>query len=457
MIPKFATLILLPILLTVVYLGSADDNVVGLVALGIMMVSLFCTFVTKAPVWGVLLLIISLHWFQLEGISYSIYFMLAAVSCFLIYAMRHGGLPLDRLWLILLMSQLFYVALVFAAHPYVMMKIFFFVNLTGLVFFLGAGLVKWDSWKVQQVLTAHLTFMVAWAFVERAVSYEMRIEGPSLSSTNFAVLLAVSWTIWFINGWLCKHTKMFWLVLMTMFVFVSILFSGTRMGILGMALGSLLGVLGRMFATQRQRVTSLLFRFAIAAGVLAVVAMAVWSLVPDDLFLKKGFEGLMSGKLDASSMGRIAAWYTAVTVIKSHPLWGCGPGNFLFFNAELLDKFNFIPVVQTLPRLGHAHNLFLMVLSEHGLIGFSFLGIVVVSCFWRLVNYIRKTWDGFGIALISGGIVTLFLGLFDVFPLFPSSIGWGAWYMGVLLSLRKDSQPEPREELPPEPREGGDE
>ena len=38
MIPKFATLILLPILLTVVYLDSADDNVVGLVALGIMMV-----------------------------------------------------------------------------------------------------------------------------------------------------------------------------------------------------------------------------------------------------------------------------------------------------------------------------------------------------------------------------------------------------------------------------------
>lgn len=456
MIPKFVTLILLPILLTVVYLGSADDNVVGLVALGVMLAGLFCTYVTKTPVWGVLLLIIALHWFQLEGISYSIFFMLAAVACFTLYTMRHGGLSMDKTWLILLMSQLAYVALVFAAHPYIMMKIFFFVNLTGLIFFLGSGLVKWNSKMVQLVLSAHLGFMVIWAFVERLISDELRVVGPSLSSTNFAVLLAVAWTIWFINGWICKHTKMFWLVLTTLLVFVSILFSGTRMGILGMMLGGLLGVLGRMFVTQRQRMTTLLFKFAIAAGVLAVLGIALWSLVPDDLFLKKGFEGLMSGKLDASSMGRIAAWYTAVTVIKSHPLWGCGPGNFLIYNAQLLDKFNFIPVVQTLPRLGHAHNLFLMVLSEHGLIGFSFLGLVVVACFWRLVNYIRRTWDGFGIALLCGGIVTLFLGLFDVFPLFPSSIGWGAWYMGVLLSLRKDSRTEPRKDSQTEPREGGD-
>ena len=82
MIPKFVILILLPILLTVVYLGSADENVIGIVSLGIMLVGLFCTMVIKTPIWGCLLLIISLHWFQLEGISYSIYLMFLASAVF---------------------------------------------------------------------------------------------------------------------------------------------------------------------------------------------------------------------------------------------------------------------------------------------------------------------------------------------------------------------------------------
>jgi O-antigen ligase len=183
-------------------------------------------------------------------------------------------------------------------------------------------------------------------------------------------------------------------------------------------------------------VVGILVKFGFIMGFLAILAVILWNILPDDMFLKKGFETFLSGKLDASSMGRIAAWYTAWTIMKTHPIWGAGPGNFLLYNIELLQRYHFIPVVQTLPRLGHAHNLFLMVLSDYGLVGFAALSVVCGTCAVRLIRYIRKAWDGFGFALLCGGIVTLFLGLFDVFPLFPSSLGWGAWYMGVLYSLR---------------------
>ena len=49
--------------------------------------------------------------------------------------------------------------------------------------------------------------------------------------------------------------------------------------------------------------------------------------------------------------------------------------------------------------------------------------------------------------------MTLFLGLFDVFPLFPSSLGWGAWYMGVLFSLKAASDKAREQSL--EPRDVG--
>ena len=129
-------------------------------------------------------------------------------------------------------------------------------------------------------------------------------------------------------------------------------------------------------------------------------------------------------------------------------MWGVGPGNFLAYNVEFLARYNFLPIVQTLPRLGHAHNLLLMVLSEQGLIGLATLMIICITCAKRLLVYIRYLWDGFGFALLSGGLVTLFLGLFDVFPLFPSSLGWGAWYMG-LFSLKAASDKAREQSLEP--------
>ena len=117
MIPKFVILILLPILLTVVYLGSADENVVGIVSLGIMLVGLFATMVIRTPVWGALMLIIALHWFQLEGISHSIYVMFLACLAYMVYLIRVGDHKADRTWLLMGASQLLFFALVFALKP----------------------------------------------------------------------------------------------------------------------------------------------------------------------------------------------------------------------------------------------------------------------------------------------------------------------------------------------------
>ena len=444
MISRLVILVLLPILLTVGYLSSGERNIIGIIILAALSLGFFCTVVMKTPVWGALFLIISMHWFQVEGLAYTLYLLLFASLAYTLYLLRHGDMKWDRTWFLVALSQIAFVALVFVLRPYQVKLIFFYLNMTVFFFFLGSGLLRWDSSRVQTLLSAHLSYMVVWAFVERAISSEVRVAGASFSSTNFAVLLVVSWTIWFVNGLLRGQTRMFWLIVMTFLVFVSILFSGTRMGIIGMAMGGMLCLLSKQLMVEsdrRDRIMGMLPKFAVFTGVFALVAFVVWNMLPDDLFLKKGFETLMSGKLDASSLGRIAAWYTAVTVIHSDPVWGIGPGNFLSYNVSVLESFSFIPVVELIPRLGHAHNLVLMVLSEYGCLGAAFLLFVCAICLKRLLGYIRRTWDAFGLALLSGGIVMLFLGLFDVFPLFPSSMGWGAWFMSVLFSLRKGPEP----------------
>ena len=331
MISRLVILVLLPILLTMGYLGTSEKNIVGVLILAILSISFFCTVVTKTPRWGALFLIMALHWFQVEGLSYTLYLMLLATFAFAMYMLRNGDLRFDRSWFAVVFSQLAFMFIVFVLKPYPVNSIFFYLNLTALCFFLGSSLVRWDSSRVQALLTAHISYMVLWAFVERIISSETRVSGVSFSATNFAVLLVVSWTVWFVNGFLCKKTNVFWLCTMTFLVFISVLFSGTRMGLIGMCLGGLLCVLSRQLILQRDRVIRLLTQFALFSAILAVLVVVVWNMLPDDLFLKQGLETLLTGKLDPSTLGRIAAWYTAVTVIQAEPIWGIGPGNFLLY------------------------------------------------------------------------------------------------------------------------------
>lgn len=439
MIKKFVVLILLPILITGVYLLTSDDNFVGVYALSIMLCGLFLTYATARPHWGILLTAVAMHWIEVNGMSISLFLVPVSTFFLFLYISQKSEVPIDKKWLFLVVWAFGYWALVFVKKPYPIQSACFIMDFFAFFLFLTSSLIKWDSRKVHVLLSAHLVFMIIWACIERVVSSEVRVEGPTMSSTNFGVILVVSWTIWFANGIFVQKLKPFTLAVMSFMVFVSILLSGTRMGILGMGAAMVLTVLCRYILLYRSKVVRLFVRFGLSFLIVALLMVGVWTILPDDLFLKHGMNTLLSGKLDASSMGRIGAWLTALDVIRTDPIWGIGPGNFLERNREFLQMATFLPNVDALPRLGHAHNLILMTWANQGLVGLVSLGGIVFTCILTLARYIRCHLDGFGLALASGLIVTLGLGMIDVFPLFPSSLGWGAWFMSVLFSLRHNS------------------
>lgn len=436
MIKNFVLLILLPILITAVYLMTSDDNFVGIYALAIMLGGLFLTFMAGKPLCGILLTMIAMHWVQMDGMFVSLYLIFFVILLLFLRVSTNKEIRIDRKWWILAAWTFGYLALVFLIKPYHMRPAFFFMNFLAFLLFLTSSLIRWNSRRVFVFLTVDLIFMVTWAVVERFLSSAVRIEGPSMSSTNFAVTLVIAWSVWFINGFLVLKTKVLHLVLMTLGVMVAILLSGTRMGLLGLGTGLALAFLCKYIILYRNRVLDILMRVGIALVAVAILSVIVWNMLPDDLFLKQGMSTLLSGNLDSSSLGRIGAWLTALDIIHTDPLWGIGPGNFLERNKIFLDSITFLPRMDLVPRLGHAHNLFLMVLSEQGMIGLVSLGFVVLVCLKVLFSYIRIHCDGFGLALVCGLLLTLGLGMIDVFPLFPSSLGWGAWLMSVIFSLR---------------------
>jgi O-antigen ligase len=431
-----ALVFLIPLLVAFVYMSANDSNYTGLITLCLLLWSLVFAFVMNKPLVCVLLMIVSLHWFQLDGMTLTLYFIPVAVILFLLYAMSRRELRMGwpiKAAIAIIFGHMGFVLLV---KPFPIEYIFFYINAVCFVFFWGSSLLKWDSAKVQTILNAHLAFMITWGFIERVISSEPRIEGPALSSTNFAVMLVVAWTIWLINGLIERKYKWQTLSIVSVLVLVVVLFSGTRMGMLGMGLCGVLMIISKLYLKYERQVMRFLMYFAISFVVFCGFAYVLWQLLPDDLFLKQGMSTFLSGNLDISSLGRLGAWATALNIIHTDPIWGVGPGNFLVRNKMFLDTYSMIPIVEIVPRLGHAHNVFLLVLSEQGFVGFTVLGSFCMIGLYFLLRFIRRTKSGLGLALLSGGIVTLFLGMFDVFPLFPSSLVWGAWYMSILYSLR---------------------
>lgn len=429
-------LIILPVILTVIFLIPSSDNYTGILALVIAFMGLLFGACFAKPVLGSFCLIISMHWIMEEGIYIAVYFLMVANLVYVLMGLVKREVKVDRLWFVPLFVMTLYFGLVLLKRPYSVHISFYFVDLVGLALFAAVSLFRWDKVRVQNLLNAHILYTIVWCIIEYIFCYTDRVSGPSLSSTNLAALITASWTIWFINGWLSGMLRWPFLALGSMAVCLCVVLSGSRMGFIGIGVGGMFAVIFFFMRNMRERLLPLLGRVVLIFAALAVLAVLLWFVLPDELLIKRGFNLLAEGKLDRSSLGRIGVWLTALDAIKKSPVWGCGPGNFLRLNKLFLEQFNMIPLMRYVPRLGHAHNIYLMILSEQGIVGFLALGSVCVVCFRELFLYIKNMWDGFGFALLGGAIVFMILGCIDVFPLYPSSLGWGAWYMGVLFSLR---------------------
>jgi putative inorganic carbon (HCO3(-)) transporter len=109
-------------------------------------------------------------------------------------------------------------------------------------------------------------------------------------------------------------------------------------------------------------------RAVLLASVVVVAATAVLVL------MGPAFEKFTAAWLAMSTGSRLTWWAGALRVIGDHPWFGVGPRNFILIDRGTYD-------FQT---TFHAHNLYLNIAAEHGLVGLALLLAAIVAVAWRL-------------------------------------------------------------------------
>jgi O-antigen ligase len=108
--------------------------------------------------------------------------------------------------------------------------------------------------------------------------------------------------------------------------------------------------------------------------------------------------------------GRIDIWRAAVTVFTERPLTGVGAGNFAFVSPYYSYYAALIAATREDGGGGVAHNVFLSVLAETGMIGLLLFGALLLSAYalaWRLL----KRGENLGYGLLVGLITYTIAGL----------------------------------------------
>ena len=136
----------------------------------------------------------------------------------------------------------------------------------------------------------------------------------------------------------------------------------------GAWIGAIVGMIVLLVTVSQARGTTMaLVLPALAAAAVLNVAVAATPQVQ-----VVGDRARALTKIDQPYEGRPAIWSEAVRQIREHPLTGTGPGNFGVASRRLAASGQTV-------YTGHAHNLYLNVGAELGLVALGFLGALGIA------------------------------------------------------------------------------
>lgn len=122
----------------------------------------------------------------------------------------------------------------------------------------------------------------------------------------------------------------------------------------------------------------ILKRFGCVVAVLVVLGGIVWGFSTQPQYVAR-FESITNTTTDASNLGRFDVWISSINMFKDHPVTGVGIGQW----RTIYEASYRLPTENQ--HLYHAHNNFIQLLGEVGLLGLLgvliFYGSIVVDNF----------------------------------------------------------------------------
>lgn len=114
---------------------------------------------------------------------------------------------------------------------------------------------------------------------------------------------------------------------------------------------------------------------------------------------------------DASNLERINRWNSAMRMFQEKPIFGWGPGTYMFQYAPFQASSERTIISTNFGLQGNAHSEYLGPLAEQGLPGILLMMLLVVVTAWRVLDLYGRMPDGSDKRLLA----SLFLGLFTYY------------------------------------------
>ena len=211
-----------------------------------------------------------------------------------------------------------------------------------------------------------------------------------------------------LGGWLCVFLpllliefferkllgKYYWLAGFAFCICsAGLVFNATRGAWLAVAIVSAVLLIYYMFKNKRNLAVSIIF-----------VALISTVLVNNPKFMHR-LDTIDDFNKYQSNTERILIWQSAWNMFKDHPILGVGLGQY----TENYQQKYISPQAKE-PKLGHAHNNFLQMLAENGIVGFA--GFVIMFGYIILKNLITwfNTKNVYALMIVSATVCLLLQG-----------------------------------------------
>lgn len=266
-----------------------------------------------------------------------------------------------------------------------------------------------------------------------------RIHGHPIPFGNLSLLLGV-WLLvgvfFFSQNWLqWQRILLFCLGVGGLFASA---YSGTRGGWIALPMIMLLLWKWKILSVRYllMLVFFLVFSVVIVLSFENAVSLRVFSAVNEFQQLR-----ITGGTFDGGSIGaRLAMWKVAWQAFLSSPLWGIGIGEFYAFKMQLVESGS---LGGHLASFKHAHNEYLSILSNQGVLGFLFYFIWFIWL-WRVFLYASKSKNQeCRVVGVLGGVMLVAYLDFSLSESMLNSYSGGVFFMLIitlLLHLIDDSR-----------------
>ena len=191
--------------------------------------------------------------------------------------------------------------------------------------------------------------------------------------------------LWYAPTWYPKYSWTWWLLVVSIGVFlIAIYLTYTRAAYVSLVLA--IGA----YCIIRFRLMKVAICSALIVGILGIAYVSTnnkyLDFAPDynKTITHKKFDNLLEATAkgeDISTMERVYRWVAGFYMVKEHPYFGFGPGNFYSF-YQSYTVTSFATYVSDNPEHSGVHSYFLMTAIEQGIIG---LLIFLALCFAALL------------------------------------------------------------------------